>query len=454
MPHLHDMEELVNSIEDDQAKDYMKEAMSCYMANAYRACIVLTYIALFDDIVKKLGELGNVNKKAKNIYIEAQKRINAQDVYESFVIDQLKSNSLLPALDTSFLDTLRVLRNKSAHPSGHNASAEEARFIFYEAINRFLSKPILTTTQLVDEILARLDEKHFFPSTDIAKISSVVEKELENIHHEALPYLISKFLDKTLSTSSIVSKNAGFFLTGLAYLKKSEASDYIKKYVITSKCSDSKYSTLILRVVSADGSLVLDLDTVTYDRLAPVISERIGSVDRSLEHTRFSHPSSVLRSILEGAGEELLIKKFEEQLVEFFKGNIFSSNFLSSISGYQKVIDLYIEQAKGKAGSSDFDTANHFSRNIKDVDLHLSQCLSGENAFLLMANILKAADCGAWGAQALRNSKFSSIPKIKGLVVDYVTSENEAAKAIYKEVTGDAEEFDDVVTEYVLGEVA
>ncbi|MBO1520186.1 hypothetical protein [Oceanisphaera pacifica] len=105
MPHLHDMEELVNSVEDDQVKDYMKEAMSCYMANAYRACIVLTYIALFDDIVKKLGELGNVNKKAKNIYFEAQKRINSQDVYESFVIDQLKSNSLLPALDTSFLDT-------------------------------------------------------------------------------------------------------------------------------------------------------------------------------------------------------------------------------------------------------------------------------------------------------------------------------------------------------------
>ena len=41
MPHLHDMEELISSIEDNQVKDYMKEAMSCYMANAYRACIVL-----------------------------------------------------------------------------------------------------------------------------------------------------------------------------------------------------------------------------------------------------------------------------------------------------------------------------------------------------------------------------------------------------------------------------
>ena len=155
MSHLHDMEELVDSIQDNQVKNYMEEALSCYMARAYRACIVLTYIALFDDIVKKLGELGKINRKARKIYDEAQKKMNAQNVYESYLIDQLKSNSLLPSLDSAFLEILRVLRNKSAHPSGHNASAEEARFIFFEAIDRFLSKPILSTTQLVDDILSR-----------------------------------------------------------------------------------------------------------------------------------------------------------------------------------------------------------------------------------------------------------------------------------------------------------
>lgn len=454
MPHLHDMEELVNSIDDNQVKDYMGEALSCYMAHAYRACIVLTYIALFDDIVKKLGELGKVNKKAKNIHDEAQKKINAQDVYESYVIDQLKANSLLPALDATFLDTLRVLRNKSAHPSGHNASAEEARFIFYEAIQRFLSKPILTTTQLVDEILSRLDEKHFFPSTDISKISSVVNKELENIHHEAYPYLINKFLEKTLSTNSDVSKNAGFFLTGLAYLKDGKASEYIKKYAIEKKCSDSKYSLLILRLISADGSLLLDLESVTYDRLESVISERIDNVESSLEHTRFSHPSSVLKSILEGSGEDLLIDKFENELVKFFEKNILSSYFVAHMVGYPKVGDLYLGVAYKNAGSADFDTANHFSRNLNDVDSYLSKSLSAEQAFLLLANVFKAADWGAWGAQALRNSKFSSVPEIKEIAAGYVKSNEEAAKEKYKEVTGDDEDFDDSIKEYLIDDDA
>lgn len=450
MPHLHDMEELVNSIKDDHTKDYMKEALSCYMAYAYRACIVLTYIALFDDIVKKLGELGNVNKKAKKIYNEAKDKINSQDVYESYLIDQLSSKSLLPALDTSFLDTLRTLRNKSAHPSGHNASAEEARFIFYEAINRFLSKPILTTTQLVDEVLSRLDETHFFPSTNIKNISSVVKKELENIHHEALPYLINKLLEKLLTENSNASKNAGFFLTGLAYLKDPKAAEYIRKYIIIPKCSDSKYSNLILRIISADGSLVIDLDPVTYDRLAPVITERIDNVERSLEQTRLSHPSSVLKSILVGAGEDFLIETFESQLTHFLKKNIFSGSFIHEINESPKIIELYIEEAKNQAGSSDFDKANFFSRNVKDVDLHISKFLSASTAFSLIANILKAANSGAWGAQSLRNSKFSSIPKTKELAIEHFHSQKLESQKIYKAITGDDEGFYKVVEGYIL----
>lgn len=444
------MEELVSSIEDNQVKDYMAEALSCYMARAYRACIVLTYIALFDDIVKKLGELGKVNKKAKNIHDEAQKRINAQDVYESYVIDQLKSNSLLPALDATFLDTLRVLRNKSAHPSGHNASAEESRFIFYEAIHRFLSKPILTTTQLVDEILARLDEKHFFPSSDINKISVVVKKEIENIHHETFPYLISKFLEKAVNSNSDVSKNAGFFLTGIAYLKDANVAGHIKKYIIESKCSDSKYSQLVLRVISADGSLLLGLGPVTYDRLKSVIAERIDDVDHSLEHTKFSHPSSVLKSILEGCGEDFLIDNFGNELAVFFRKNVFSSYLVAHIKGYSKVLELYIEVATEKAGSTDFDTANHFSRNVCDVDGYLSESISGKQAFLILSNVHKAASWGAWGAKSLRNSRYSSIPGIKGKATEFVDSDIGEAKATYIDVVGSEDDFDDVLTKYIL----
>lgn len=192
------------------------------------------------------------------------------------------------------------------------------------------------------------------------------------------------------------------------------------------------------------------MEPVTYDRLESVISERIDNVESSLEHTRFSHPSSVLKSILEGSGEDLLIDKFKNELVKFFEKNIFSSYFVAHMVGNPKVGDLYLGLAYKKAGSADFDTANHFSRNLNDVDSYLSKSLSGEQAFLLLANVFKAANYGAWGAQALRNSKFSSTPEIKEIATEYVKSNEEAAKEKYKEVSGDDEDFDDSVKEYLF----
>ena len=54
MAHLTDMEELVSSIKNEDIRDYMSESLACYMAGAYRASVVLTFIALFDDIIDKL----------------------------------------------------------------------------------------------------------------------------------------------------------------------------------------------------------------------------------------------------------------------------------------------------------------------------------------------------------------------------------------------------------------
>ncbi len=189
----------------------MREAMSCYMAGAYRGALVLSYIALFDDLLAKLGELGNVNSEAKLIFTEATKKKADQDVYESYLINQLTSKNLISGLDSSFLTTLRTLRNKSAHPSGHKPSPEEARFVFFESIDRFLSKPILSTTQLVDELVTRLKNSNFFPSTSISDIRNVVRDEIVNLHDEAMPQLVIKMASAVTSADASIKKNSSFF---------------------------------------------------------------------------------------------------------------------------------------------------------------------------------------------------------------------------------------------------
>lgn len=364
MPHLHDMEELVNSIKRKDAKDYMKEALSCYMCGAYRGAIVLTFIALFDDILQKLDELGKVNKKAKKIFSEATTKRADQEVFENYLIDQLKSNNLLASLDTDFLNMLRALRNKSAHPSGHHASAEEARYVIFESISRFMSQPILSTTQLADEILASLENENMFPSTNISITAKVVAQELIQIHHETHPYLISKLLDKTLSTDKTVAKNARYFLEGWARQANESGLSDLKKYAIEQNCAKKSFHQLIIELLSSNGKLFQGLNDVAYHRLAVIVEEAIDEIDSGAAYTKLKHPISMFKAALNSVGEDLVLEKLKSQLGKVIEKFPYSAYFVDCIQKHPKLQNIYTTVLIAKAGSTDFGTANSFVKNM------------------------------------------------------------------------------------------
>ena len=173
--HLTDMEELIGGIVSSEARDYMSESLKCYQAGAFRACVVLSYIALFDDLRRKLAPLAVLNSKAKAIHEDIEKKAKDQEVFESLLADKLFSVDMIDAGQKTKLDIIIKLRNKAAHPSRIHASAEEARFVFFETINKFLSQPQLQTTQAADAILLALTEGNFFPTTLVADFRDIVQ---------------------------------------------------------------------------------------------------------------------------------------------------------------------------------------------------------------------------------------------------------------------------------------
>ncbi|HHQ4616586.1 TPA: hypothetical protein ACSP2N_000591, partial [Aeromonas veronii] len=288
------------------------------MAGAYRGALVLSYIALFDDLLAKLGELGNVNSEAKLIFTEATKKKADQDVYESYLINQLTSKNLISGLDSSFLTTLRTLRNKSAHPSGHKPSPEEARFVFFESIDRFLSKPILSTTQLVDELVTRLKNSNFFPSTSISDIRNVVRDEIVNLHDEAMPQLVIKMASAVTSADASIKKNSSFFLIGLAKLDNSSANAALQTKLITSKADDADYQDVITQTLSANGKLISGLSGTPIDRVRAILAKKISEITSSVSETKLIHPTAALISIADAVPEADFLDKFKPVVEALF----------------------------------------------------------------------------------------------------------------------------------------
>lgn len=454
MAHLTDMEELLATIPTAATRDYMREAMNCYMASAYRGCIVLSYIALFDDILGKLGELASVNASAKTIYLEASKRKADQDVYESYLIDQLTSKNLLSGLDSAFLDTLRVLRNKSAHPSGHKPSPEEARFIFFETIARFLSRPILSTTQLVDEIIGRLANSNFFPTTSTSDMKTVVAEEVTSLHKEAIPQLVAKLVASIASPDPIVVKNAGFFLIGLALLNQSEWNTAIQSKLLGAKADDAQYSSIVLQVLSANGGLFQGLTPTCVGRIKAALSKQIDEVTAALPESKLIHPAHTISSIAKHLAEADLLSTFKPELEKLFNKRPYSAYVIDLVKTRPSVFAVYFPIVLGNAGSSEFAAANAFANAIDSLDGTIAGLLSDEQAFQLVVAVIKAADWGSFGANAVLQSKFAEAPTIRAKAVSHVEANKMEAGAYLTEKTSVKKPIDEFVPHYLTDEAA
>lgn len=454
MAHLTDMEELLATIPSSDIRDYMREAMHCYMASAYRGSLVLSYIALFDDLLAKLGKLANANSMAKAIFTEAIKKKTDQDVYESYLIDQLTAKNLISGLDSSFLTTLRTLRNKSAHPSGHKPSPEEARFIFFETINRFLSQSILSTTHLVDDLISRLKNTNFFPSVNISDIKNVVADEIASLHDEAMPKLVSKLSTASTSADTITSKNASFFLIGLARQDKSAANVALQNKLLVSKADNEAYADVLTQVLSANGKLIVDLNSATIVRIRAVLAKKIADVTGAISESKLIHPTSAITSIASVISDSELITIFKPELEALFKKRAHSEFIVKLVQEKPTLLPIYFPLLLAKAGSSDFDTANALSNAVESLDAPLSTLLSDEQSFQLIVSILKAADWGAWSAKGIASAKFAGIPLLRAKALTHATVEKGLATQYIEIKLSESKSIDDFIAANLTNEEA
>ena len=306
------MEELLPRIQNKEVTDYMREALGCYNAGAYRACIVLSYVAVFDDLRQKLAQLASVSSVAKNISAEVEHRATDQQIYESFMIDQLKSAGLITEIDAFRLDQIRVLRNKAAHPSGLHPSPEEARYVYFETIDKFLSAQVLKTTHAVDSILNRLKNDNYFPSPAVDDVVAIVASDSSTIHPLAIPYFVIKLVAATDTAEETLSTNAYRFLSGLAARDDASINQELRNRLFQPKADDSSKQSLLLGVLAMNPSLLVGLDETTYLRLRNIMEVSIES--EMLRAGKVNHPAILFGKLVDKLGIEYVEDKFHKIL--------------------------------------------------------------------------------------------------------------------------------------------
>lgn len=437
MANLADMEELLEKISNREVVNYMREASACYGAGAYRGCIVLSYIALFDDMRTKLAELAKINAPAKLIWQEVEKRAGEQDVFESHMADRLKKEGLLTKAEHKQLEIIRDIRNRAAHPSGVQPKPEEARYIYRVVIDDFLGQALLKTTHAADAIVARLTKSNLFPTTDFGEVVEIGRGEIADLNPTADPYLVKELIAARGNPDTTVQTNAGRLLAALARAEPARYRQILRKKLVESLAHDPDYGAWIGRVIVADPSVLQGVSSATPARVQALLSANAKTPPTKIA-SKLSHPIAQFAAIVSELGEEKTLKAykgFADTVLEEFP---FNPSLLDALVDAPLMRATLVKRWLADAGSSQWDESNPFAAAAPILDDYAETFFTDEEAFRLIVRLIEAADWNGRKAKLLRADQFDALPKTKAKAIAFANKKPKGSLKILEAVNAGA----------------
>ena len=209
---LSDLDELILKCRDQKAKNYIKEAVACYKAGAFRSAIVSTWIAVSFDIIDKLKELslaGDKEAEKQIQYFEKARRtgdIGKSLKFERDILSVCKDNlELISPVEYVDLERLQQDRNRCAHPSmtedgnSFNPSAELARMHIRAAVEHLLQYPPAQGKYALDSLLSDVDSEYFpidLEKAVVAFENSPLKKARNSLIRNFTIVLLKKIVEK------------------------------------------------------------------------------------------------------------------------------------------------------------------------------------------------------------------------------------------------------------------
>lgn len=413
MAGLTDMEELVGTVADGDVANFLREALACYGTGAHRACVVLTHIALFDSLRRKVKALSPVNGVAKSVSEEIEPLAAAQKVFETPLIHKLKTAGILTQLEAQILEQLNAQRNKAAHPSGHVVTAEEARFVFGEAIKKFISQPLRETSYVVEAVVGKFVDQNFFPSPNIADMVAVLGQELANLDPAAKPFLINKVVQSLDNLDPTVVINARNFM--LALVARREAADraLIVKGFLDPRSSDPQFAELVSMLIASDPLLLPSLEPGTKLRVKTLLMNNAETAGVALPYQLLKHPAHILGSCVAQLGEAFVLSELGEFSDWVVAKTPYTPELLPELTHAPNLFGRLFQNYLARAGSSQWPTSNPFAGAVPALDAPLAVLITDEQAFRLLASIMRGAEWNGHSPMALANSAFSTLPALK-----------------------------------------
>jgi hypothetical protein len=178
---LADLDELVLKCRDERARAYIREAVECCKAGAYRSAIVSTWIAVVFDIIDKIRELALAGDAQAAEMVEhldntiATHDLSASLAFERKLLDVARDKfELVSPQEHTDLERLQQDRHRCAHPSlvsperVFSPTAEMARMHVRNAIEHLLQYEPAQGKAALEQLTRDINSEYFPGNEDLA----------------------------------------------------------------------------------------------------------------------------------------------------------------------------------------------------------------------------------------------------------------------------------------------
>jgi len=208
--HLEDLDELVLKCRNKNAREYIREAVASYRAEAYRSAIVSCWVAVCYDLIEKLRELSLAGDSQAQEKIQELDRIyQSNDIskslqFERGILDFAKDRvELISALEHEDLKRILKDRHRCAHPTlnaegeQYAPPAELARLHIHSAVTHLLQHEPAQGKFALERILKQI-RSDYFPTRPREVLNAFQNSPIRRARRSLVNNLISVIIKDLL----------------------------------------------------------------------------------------------------------------------------------------------------------------------------------------------------------------------------------------------------------------
>ena len=279
-------------------------------------------------------------------------------------------------------------------------------------------------------------------------MKAVVEQELANLDATAKPFLMSKLVQALDSGETATKKNAENFLFVIASNQDAADRALIVKQLIDPKSSNVSNAEFFSTLVACDPKILTILEIGTKLRIRTLLQTNAETFNVLRPYLELRHPAHVLGACLAVLGESFMLSEMNEFTNLIVAKAPYSPEFITAVTGSPKIFASLFERYLAKASSSHFDTSNAFARAAPAMDEPLANVATDEQAFRLLAAIVRGAESGGNGPVRLAGAAFNAIPALRAKAKVYVVTDPNSATVILHDLNV-VTDFANFISEYL-----